>query len=91
MVTSRTVKAEVHELIEALSYDELVAIKEFLCRLQATSNPIDRALLRASLREPEELSDSDLAAIQEAKDAVAAGDIMSHEELLRRLDVDVAG
>ena len=86
-MTTQTVKSEVHELVDTLSYDELVAIKEFLCRLKATESPIDRALLRASLREPEELSKADLIAIQDAKDAVAAGDGINHEELLRRLDL----
>jgi hypothetical protein len=85
-----TVKAQIHEHVEALSDDDLIALNEFLCRLQATENPLDRALLRASLREPEELSAADRAALQEAQDDVAAGRVFTLEEIRREFPPDSA-
>lgn len=78
-----TIKERVHHLVEALPEDDLQAVERYLDRLQAASgDPVQRALLRASLLEPEELSPEDEAAIDEAlKDD---GDI-SHAKALHLL------
>jgi hypothetical protein len=89
-MTIGTLKAQIYEQVETLSKDDLVALGEFLCRLQATENPRDRALLRASLREPEDLTEADRAALQEAREDVAAGRIFTLEDIRREFPPDNA-
>lgn len=73
---------QVHELIDTLADHELPAFIEFFERLEAIDG-FGRSLLLASLREPEELSEEDLEALREAEEGIAAGWIISSEDLWR--------
>jgi predicted transcriptional regulator len=86
MVSMTTVRDEVHELIDTLLTDEeVLALREFLDRLERAEHPFERAMLRASLLEPEELSAEDLDAIREAEEEIARGELIPHEEIRREL------
>ena len=79
-------REHVYELVDELPEDDLEAVEHFLERLSAASNdPFERALLRAALREPETLSPEDEEALAEADADIAAGRMISHEEVLRRV------
>lgn len=78
-----TTKERVHHLIEALPDDDLQAVEHYLGQLQAAAgDPVLRALLRASILEPEELSPDDEDAIDEALNDDSD---ISHAEALRLL------
>jgi len=79
-------REHIRRLIEMLPEDDLDVIEEFVERLSSTSNdPFARAHLRAAMLEPEILSVEDEMAIAEAEADTAAGRIVSHEEVLRRI------
>lgn len=86
MASTSTVRDEVHSLIDEIMTDEeVVALREFLDRLQNAQHPGERGLLRASLLEPEDLSEDEIESIREAKDEVARGEVLTDEELWRSL------
>ena len=75
-----TTKERVHHLVETLPDDDLQAVERYLDQLQAASgDPARRALLRASVSAPEELSPEDEAAID---DALNDDSDISHPEAL---------
>lgn len=75
MVSAATTREEVHRLIDSLiTEEEISAFKEFLDRVQHAGHPVERSLLIASLREPEELSEEDAEAIQRALDEIEQRD-----------------
>jgi predicted transcriptional regulator len=79
-------REHIHHLIETLPEDDLDAVEEFVERLCSTiDDPFARAHLRAAMLEPETLSIEDEAAIAEAEADFAAGRIVSHEEVQRRI------
>jgi predicted transcriptional regulator len=78
-----TASKQVHQLIDRLPTEDLEAIAYFLERLEAEQDPVERAFLRAALLEPEELSPEDEESIREAEADVAAGRLISHEDIRR--------
>lgn len=86
MASTSTVRDEVHSLIDEIMTDEeIVALREFLDRLQDAGHPVEPALLRASLRKPEELSEYERAALREAEEEYAKGDFISHADIRRKV------
>lgn len=84
MASTSIMRHEVHSPIDEIMTDEeILALREFLDRLQNASHPVERALLRASLREPEDLSEDERAALREAEEEYAKGDFVLHEDIRR--------
>lgn len=80
-----TVKERLHALIDDLPESELAAAERYLTYLRLLAQePVLRALLTAPV-DDEPLTEDDRAALREARDEVAAGRVMSHEEARRRL------
>ncbi len=73
----------IHDLVDTLSDEDQNALAGFLERFSSEVDPVERAFLRAALLEPEDLSDEDKWALQEAEDALAAGDVFTQEEIER--------
>jgi hypothetical protein len=85
MASTATVRDQVHELIDTLLTDEeVLALREFLDRLERAEHPFERAMLRVSPLEPEELSAEDLEAIREAEEEIARGELIPHEEIRKQ-------
>lgn len=79
-------REHVYRLVDELPDDDLEAVEHFLERLNAASDdPFERALLRAAVLEPEALSPEDEEALAEADADIAAGRMISHEEVVRRV------
>jgi hypothetical protein len=77
-------REHIHQLIEPLPEDDLDAVEEFVERLCSTiDDPFARAHLRAALHEPETLSPEDEAALVAADEGIAAGRVISHDEVGR--------
>jgi hypothetical protein len=75
----------VHELLDLLSDEEVEALHGFLQRMVAARHPVERALMRASLIEAEDLSAEDIEALREAEEDITAGRLISDKELWRSL------
>ncbi len=73
----------IHDLVERLSDEDQEVLASFLERFSSEDDPVERAFLRAALLEPEDLSEDDKRALQEAEDALAAGDVFTQEEIER--------
>jgi len=79
-------REHIHRLVETLPDDDLDTVERFFERLSATTDdPFARAHLRAPMLEPKTLSIEDEIAIAEAEADIAAGRIVNHEEVLRRI------
>lgn len=74
---------QIHDLVDRLSDEEQEVLASFLERFSSEDDPMERAFLRASLLEPEDLSEEDKRALQEAEDALVAGDVFTQEEIER--------
>ena len=73
----------IHDLVDGLSDEDQQVLASFLERLRSEDDPVERAFLRATLLEPEDLSEEDKRALQEAEDALAVGDVFTQEEIER--------
>jgi hypothetical protein len=73
----------IHDLVDKLSEVEQEALASFLERFSAEDDPVERAFMRASLLEPEDLSPEEEELLREAEADVAAGRVISHEEIRR--------
>lgn len=72
-----------HELIDSLSPEVQEALASFLEHLSAEDDPVERAYMRASLLEPEDLSEEDMMTLKEAEDAPARGNVYTQQEIER--------
>jgi len=79
-----TVKERLHHLIEYLPENELHAAQRYLEYLHDQGDPFLRALANAPEDEEEETPE-ERAAVLEAADDIAAGRLIPHEEVRRRL------
>lgn len=78
-----TPKENLHKLVDELPESELAVAKRFLEYLRdAGSDPLLRALAAAPV-DDEPVTAEDLAAIREADEAIARGDQIAHEKVLR--------
>ena len=73
-----------HRLIDDLPEDELAAVEEVLTRRRQADDPFLRALANAPA-ESEPLSPEDEADIDEGWEAIRRGELVSNDELRRKL------
>lgn len=89
MVTKRKsqiLKKELHRLVDELPDRDLYAAKRFLAYLRNTRDPLVQKLIEAPY-DDEPLTPEEEAAVQEAWEAVARGEVLSDEELRRELGI----
>jgi len=79
-----TLRDEVHELVDQLPDGELNAARRFVDYLRHHGDPFLKKLMEAP---SEPATDEERAAIEEGRRAVAAGDVVSDEELREKLGV----
>ena len=72
------------KLIEELPEAELQAAERFLAFLRSQADPLVAALAAAPVDDEPETEEERLA-VAEAREAIARGDVVSDEELWRRL------
>jgi hypothetical protein len=80
--TERTLRERLHHLVEQLPGGELHAAERYLEFVHAQGDPVLRALMQAPEVE-EQLSEEDEAALQEGRDALDRGEVVSGEEMRR--------
>ncbi len=79
-------RKELHRLIDELTNDDLYGAKRFLGYLRASRDPVLRSLLEAPY-DDEPLTPEEAAALDEGWEALANGDVLSDEEVKRRLEL----
>lgn len=80
-----TLREHLHEVIDSMSEQELVAAQHFLERLrEPTSDPVLQSLLHAPLDDEPE-GEQEAEAVQEAREDIAAGRVLTHAEVRRLL------
>lgn len=80
-----TTREELHRLVDALPESEWHSARRFLEYLRDRgSDPLLRALAEAPIDDEPETPE-EAAAVQEAREAAARGEVVSHEEARRRL------
>ena len=82
----KTTWQELKDLIDCAPDDELLAIKRYVQYIVDMQDPVLKSLLNAPV-DDEPLTESDIAALQEAREDIAAGRIISAKELYRELGI----
>lgn len=78
-------RQELHHLVDEIPDHELLAAERYLMYLRLVGqDPLLHSLLSAPL-DDEPLTEEDRAALDEARDDVVAGRLVSHDEARRRL------
>ena len=78
-------RGAVHALVEELPDSELPVAVRFLEFLKARTGEVLRLHLDAALPDDEVLTDDDLVAIEEGFAEAERGEVVTHEEVRRRL------
>ena len=87
MTTARkTTREEVKDLIDCVPTDELLVVKRYIQYIIDMQDPLLKTLADAPV-DDEPLDNSDLVALKEAWEDVAAGNIISNETLKKRLGI----
>lgn len=81
---SVVLREELHGLVDDLSDQDLTAAKRFLAYLRNTRDPLMRKMVEAPY-DDEPLTEEDIAALDEAWEDVAAGRVITDEEVKREL------
>jgi hypothetical protein len=77
-------RERIHDLVDELAEETLPAVERFLERMRDGGDPVLLALATAP-EDDEPLTPEDEAAIEEGLADIAAGRVVSHEEVRRRL------
>lgn len=77
-------RERIHDLVDALAEETLPAVERFLERIRDGGDPILVALANAP-EDDEALTPEEEAAIEEGLADIAAGRVVSHEDVRRRL------
>ncbi len=77
-------KEELHGLIDELAERDLYTAKHFLAYLRNIRDPLLQKLVETPY-EDEPLTEEDIAALDEAYEAIARGEVYSDEEVRRQL------
>ena len=77
--TATTAKAALHHLVDALPEGEVHAARRFLEYLRDTGDPVLRAFMEAP-EDDEPLTEKEIAAIEEAKEEIARGEVITWEQ-----------
>ena len=80
------VKRQIKDLIDGMPPDELLVIKRFVQYVRDMEDPFLRNLAEAPW-DDEPLTEEDIAAIEEAKEDIAAGRLIPAEELYKELGI----
>ena len=72
------------ELIDELPEGDLHAVKRYIQFLHYLDDPVAVSLAEAPL-DDEPLTDEDIAALAEAREEMKAGNLTSHDEVMREL------
>lgn len=81
---SVVLKEQIHSLVDGLAEKDLIAAKRFLAYLWNTRDPLRQSLMEAPY-DDEPLSKEDIAALDEAWEAVARGEVYTDEQLRKEL------
>lgn len=84
MATTDDLRADLRRLVDQLPEGELHAARRFLEYVLYHGDPVLRAFKEAPLDDEPE-SEEERAAVEEARQDFAAGRVVSHEEVKRRL------
>ena len=79
-------KETLHDLIDRLPDEELVAAERYLRYLQEVGDPFIRALHRAPMDDEEE-ADDERSAVQEGYDDLEAGRVVPLDDVRRDLEL----
>lgn len=87
MTTAReTTREEVKDLIDCVPTDELLVVKRYIQYIVDIQAPAFKAFLDAPV-DDEPIAESDKIAPQEAREDIAAGNLISNETLKSRLGI----
>lgn len=87
MTTARKItREEVKDLIDCVPTDELLVVKRYIQYIIDMQDPLLKTLADAPV-DDEPLDNSDLVALKEAWEDVAAGNLISNETLKKRLGI----
>ena len=79
-------RQELKDLIDCVPTDELIVVKRFIQYVVDMQDPLLKTLAEAPV-DDEPLDNSDLIALKEAWEDVAAGNLISNEALKSRLGI----
>ena len=79
-------RQELKDLIDCVPTDELIVVKRFIQYVVDMQDPVLRSLLEAPV-DDEPILESDIAALQEAREDIAAGRLTPAKELYRELGI----
>ena len=87
ITTSRkTTRQELKDLIDCVPTDELIVVKRYIQYVIDMQDPLLKTLADAPM-DDEPLTNSDLVALKEEWEDVAAGNLISNETLKERLGI----
>ena len=81
-----TTRQELKDLIDCVPTDELIVVKRYIQYVIDMQDPLLKTLADAPV-DDEPLTNSDLVALREAWEDVAAGNLISNEDLKERLGI----
>ena len=84
------VKRQIKDLIDGMPPEELLVIKRFIQYVRDMEDPFLRNMAEAPW-DDEPLTDEDIAALEEGKEDVKAGRLVSHEEIMREFGLRGGG
>ncbi|MBI4504563.1 MAG: hypothetical protein HY691_03430 [Chloroflexi bacterium] len=84
MATTEDLRADLRRLVDQLPEGELHAARRFLEYLRCAGAPVLRAFTEAPLDDEPE-TEEERAAVEEARRDFAAGRVVTHEEVKRRV------
>ena len=84
----KTTRQELKDLIDCAPDDELIVVKRYLQYIVDMQDPVLKSLLDAPV-DDEPLTESDISALREAREDIAAGRITPAKELYRELGIRI--
>lgn len=90
MTDGDAVKRQIKDLIDGMPPEELLVIKRFIQYVRDMEDPFLRNMAEAPW-DDEPLTDEDIAALEEGKEDVKAGRLVSHEEIMREFGLRGGG
>ena len=84
------VKRQIKDLIDGMPPEELLVIKRFIQYVRDMEDPFLRNMAEAPW-DDEPLTDEDIAALEEGKEDIKAGRLISHEEIMREFGLRGGG
>ena len=82
----KTTRQKLKDLIDCVPDDELIVVKRYVQYIVDMQDPVLKSLLDAPV-DDEPLTESDISALQEAREDIAAGRVTLAKELYRELGI----